>query len=161
TEALSELDESDLVRELTAVERREPRQPPAFGGETADVTHPGALSGFWQDVRFGARLLTKDTSVTLVIVGTLAFAIAFNAIVFGLTDLLLLRPMPFGNAARVAAIFAADERSTTSRDPLSIPQYRDLARASTTFESVAAMVGRQFSMTGGGEPQAVIALLAT
>ena len=161
SEALSELDESDLMRELAGVERQERSDPLALGGDGAGRAHPSALSGFWHDVRFGARLLTKDKSVTLVIVATLALAIAFNAIVFGLTDLLLLRPMPFGNAARVAAIFAADERSTTSRDPLSIPQYRDLAAASTVFESVAAMVGRQFSLTGSGEPQAVIALLVT
>src|SRR5262249_47040324 len=57
--------------------------------------------------------------------------------------------------------FADDERSATSRDPLSIPQYRDVARQTSAFENVAAMLGRQLSLTGSGEPQLVIAVVAT
>jgi predicted permease len=156
-----ELDESDLVRELAGVEREVRSEPLSIGSGDAEPRRIGALSGFWHDVRFGARLLGKDKSVALVVVLTLALAIAANTIVFGLTDLLLLRPIPVKNAARLAAIFAADERSTTSRDPLSIPQYRDVANETSAFTSVAVMGARQYSMTGSGEPQAVIALLAT
>src|SRR5262245_47551946 len=160
-EALDELDEADLVRELAGVEREVRSEPLSIGSGDTSPRRTGALSGFWHDVRFGARLLGKDPSVALVIIFTLALAIAANTIVFGLADLLLLRPIPVKNASRLAAIFAADERSITSRDPLSIPQYRDVANETGPFESVAVMGARQYSMTGSGEPQAVIALLAT
>src|SRR5262245_8824402 len=160
-EALDELDEADLVRELAGVEREVRSEPLSIGSGDTSPRRTGALSGFWHDVRFGARLLGKDPSVALVIIFTLALAIAANTIVFGLTDLLLLRPVPVANALRLAAIFAADERSTTSRDPLSIPQYRDVARDSTAFEAVAAMAPRQLSLTGTGDPRAVGALLVT
>jgi len=160
-DALDELDESDLVHGFASVERDNVRDPLPLGGGHTSGERPGTFAGFWQDVRFGARLLGKDKGVTVVIVITLALAIAVNAIVFGLTDLLLLRPLPFANATRVAAIYAADERSSTSRDPLSIPQYRDLVHDTAVFESATAMVGRQFSLTGAGEPQAIVALLAT
>ncbi|HEY1304841.1 MAG TPA: ABC transporter permease [Vicinamibacterales bacterium] len=160
-DALDQLDESDLVHAFASVERGDVRDPLPLGGGHTSGERPGSFAGFWHDVRFGARLLGKDKGVTVVIVITLALAIAVNAIVFGLTDLLLLRPLPFANATRVAAIYAADERSTTSRDPLSIPQYRDLVRETAVFESVTAMMGRQFSLTGAGEPQAIGALLAT
>ena len=41
-------------------------------------------TGLWHDVRFGARLLLKEKTVTLVVVATLSLAIAANVIVFGL-----------------------------------------------------------------------------
>ena len=159
-ESLGELDDSDLVRELAGVERDYAREPLAIGGG-APAESARILAGFWHDVRFGARLLMKDKGVTVVVVVTLALAIAANTIVFGLTELLWLRPVPVANAQRLVAIFASDERSTTSRDPLSIPQYRDVVRQTAVFDSVAAMAGRQFSLTGTGEPQPVIAVLAT
>jgi putative ABC transport system permease protein len=159
-DSLAELDDTDLVKELAAVEHDTAREPLPIGGGAAALSS-GPLAGLWHDVRFGARLLMKDTGVTVVVVVTLAVAIAANTIVFGLTDLLWFKPVPVANATRLAEIFAADERSTTSRDPLSIPQYRDVVRQNTVFESVGAMFPRQFSLTGTGEPQPVIALLAT
>jgi len=159
-ESLAELDDSDLVRELAGVERDYAREPLTIGGG-APAGSARMLAGFWHDVRFGGRLLMKDKGVTVVVVVTLALAIAANTIVFGLTELLWLRPVPVANAQRLVAVFASDERSITSRDPLSIPQYRDVVRQTTVFDSVAAMVGRQFSLTGTGDPQPVIAVLAT
>ncbi|HEY7190166.1 MAG TPA: ABC transporter permease [Vicinamibacterales bacterium] len=158
-ESLAELDDTDLVRELAGVER-EAVEPLPIGGPAA-TRASSPLAGLWHDVRFGARLLMKDTGVTFVVIVTLAIAIAANTIVFGLTDLLWFKPVPVANAQRLAAIFAADERSATSRDPLSVPQYRDIVRQNTAFTSVAAMFGRQLSLTGTGEPQPVIAVLAT
>jgi len=159
-DSLAELDDTDLVRELAGVEHDIAREPLPIGG-AATALSSTPLAGLWHDVRFGARLLMKDKGVTFVVVVTLAVAIAANTIVFSLTDLLWFKPLPVANAPRLAAIFAGDERSATNRDPLSVPQYRDVVRQSTAFTSVAAMFGRQFSLTGAGEPQPVIALLAT
>ncbi len=156
-DALSELDEADLVRELAGVERQDVREPLALGGAGR-----GRLAGgLWHDVRFGARLLAKEKGVTLVIVVTLALAIAANTIVFGLTDLLLLKPLPVGNAARLAQIFAVDQHRGNSRDALSVPQYLDVARQATSFDGVTAMTAKQLSLTGSGEPMAVGALMVT
>ncbi|HLG53829.1 MAG TPA: ABC transporter permease [Vicinamibacterales bacterium] len=156
-EALSELDETDLVRELTRVERDTLQEPMAIGS-----AGPGRLTGgLWHDVRFGGRLLAKHKSVTLVIVVTLALAIAANAIVFGLADLLFIRPLPFANAARLTQVFAIDQRTGSDREVLSVPQFLDVARQASSFDQVAAMMPRQLSLTGVGEPQAVGALMVT
>src|SRR5207245_1949967 len=54
-EALSEIDDGDLVRELTGVEVRA-IEPLPLGSSPAS----GWLSGLWHDIRFGARLLVKE-----------------------------------------------------------------------------------------------------
>jgi putative ABC transport system permease protein len=113
------------------------------------------LCGFGQDLRFGARLFVKDRGTSLVVVFTLALAIAANAIVFGFADLLILRPLPLDNAARLVTIYGVDRRLRANRERLSIADYLDLEQQATSFAAVAGMTTRQASLTGSGEPLAV------
>ena len=149
-EALGELDDRDLVRALTGVERPAV-EPLAIGS----ASRGGLVNGLWRDIRFGARLIVKDRGASLVIVVTLALAIASNAVVFGFTDLLLLRPLPIGNTARLVMIYGVDQRQGNNRARLSIPDFRDIKAQAASLEDVAAMWGGQMSMTGAGDPLAV------
>ena len=155
-EALAEVDEADLVRELTGI-HRPPDEPFAIGGGSPG----GPLAGLWQDLCFGARMLAKDAGAAVVIVLTLALAIAANTIVFGLADLILLRPLPFGNAARLVTIYGMDQRQTQNRQGLSIPDYLQIRAACAACDDVLAMRRGQVSLTGSGEPMAVQAEYAT
>ena len=105
--ALAELDAADLIAELTGVEATRIEPLPLGGGLT-----DGVVSSAWHDLRLGGRMLLKDAAASLMIVLTLGLAIAANTIVFGFTDLLLLRPLPIGNAGRMIAIFGVDRRQS-------------------------------------------------
>ena len=148
--ALHELDEHTLVRELVEVERP-PLEPLPLGGGERDRL----VSGVWQDVRFGARLLAKESATALVIVFTLALAIAANTIVFGFTDLLLLRPLPLGNITRLVAVYTISAQHGQDRQPVSIPDFLDMRAQSASFDGLSAMSRQQVSLTGSGEPRAI------
>jgi putative ABC transport system permease protein len=152
---LAELDDRDLVAEIAGIERP-PIEPLPLGGGSRD----SVIAGLAQDVRFGARLLAKEWGASLVVVLTLGLAIGANAIVFGFTDLLLLRPLPVGHATRLANIYVAD-RETQNRQRLSMPDVLDVRSENHSFEDVAGMGGRQMSLTGTAEPLAVYAAVAT
>jgi putative ABC transport system permease protein len=149
-DALSELDQRNLVNELTVVERQA-AEPLALGSSGRG----GLIGGALQDLRFGARLLVKDRGATAVVVSTLALGIAANAIVFGFTDLLLLRPLPIGNAARIAMVYGVDPRQGMNRARVSVPDLREIRDGTRSFEDVAASWGSRMSLTGAGEPRAV------
>ena len=156
-DALAELDDADLVRELTGI-APPAAEPLALGG----APQARVFGGVWQDIRFGLRLLVKDAGASLVVVVTLGLAIAANAIVFGFTDLLLLRPLPIGNTDRLVTIYAFDPRQGQDRQRANVRDYLEIKAQSTLFEDVLAMQrGQQVSLTGAGEPLAVAAGPAT
>jgi putative ABC transport system permease protein len=153
--AIAELDAGDLVAEIAGVERPAGEPVPLGGGTD------GMVAGLFQDIQFGARLLAKDWSASLVIVVTLGLAIAANAIVFGFTDLLLLRPLPLGNAKRLVAMYSGDRRESQNRQRLSMPEVLDVKAQNRSFEDIGAMTYREMSLAGAGEPLAVLAAAAT
>ena len=155
--ALAELDDADLVRELTGI-APPAAEPLALGG----APQVQVFGGVWQDIRFGARLLVKDAGASFVIVLTLGLAIAANTIVFGITDLLLLRPLPIGNTDRLVTIYVFDPRQGQDRQRANIRDYLEIRAQSTLFEDVLAMQrGQQVSLTGAGDPLAVAAAPVT
>lgn len=155
-EALAELDDGDLVRELTAIDRP-PSEPLVLGSGSSH----GHVTGLWQDVRYGARLLAKEPGTAFVIVVTLALAIASNTIVFGFTDLLILRPLPIGNTERLVTIYSINAQHSQDRQAVSVPDFLDLKAQSASFEDVSAMSREQLSLTGSGEPRAIQAAYVT
>ena len=62
------------------------------------------MKTFWQDIRFAARMLWKNTSVTLVAVVTLALGIGANTSLFSVINAVLLKPLPYPEAERIVTL---------------------------------------------------------
>ncbi|MBO0863426.1 MAG: hypothetical protein J2P21_34010 [Chloracidobacterium sp.] len=54
-----------------------------------------------QDVRFGLRALRKSPEFTVIALLTLTFAIGANTAIFSVLSGVLLRPLPYKDAARL------------------------------------------------------------
>ncbi|HET6893201.1 MAG TPA: ABC transporter permease [Pyrinomonadaceae bacterium] len=91
----------------------------------------------WQDIRYGARMLTKNPGVTLVAVITLALGIGGNAAIFGGVSAFILRPLPVpepNTLVRLAEI--TDERGVA--EEFSYPDFVDYRNQSSAFEGISA-----------------------
>jgi len=94
-----------------------------------------------QDVRFGLRVLRKSPGFSLAAVVTLALVIGANAVVFGLFDGLILRPLSVPRAETLYAI--GNPRDNTLGQ--SYPDYLDLRDHNRSFEGLA---GFKFGLAG-------------
>src|SRR5579872_840593 len=61
----------------------------------------------WGDLRYALRTLAKAPLFTSIVVGTLALAIAGNAIAFTILSGVLLKPLPFAHADRYGVIYGS------------------------------------------------------
>ena len=87
-----------------------------------------------QDVRFSMRTLRKSPGFTIAAVLTLALAIGANAVVFGMLNGLLLRPL---NVPRSQSLYAI-QRGNDTYILQSYPDYVDLRDRNRSFDGLAA-----------------------
>ena len=68
----------------------------------------GLLETFWQDIRYGARLLRLNLGFTAVALASLALGIGANTAIFQLFDAVRLRLLPVTNPQALAEVRIAD-----------------------------------------------------
>ena len=96
------------------------------------------------DVRFAVRVLRKSAGFTFAAVATLALAIGANAVVFGIMDGLLLRPL---NVPQWETLWGT--MYGTNPGWQSYPNYVDLRDRNHSFEDLAAFKFAFASMETG------------
>ena len=75
------------------------------------------LESIWADVRFALRQLRRSPGFTIAAVLTLALAIGANAVVFGVLNALILRPLNVPQAQSLYAIEHGSDKDQASRIP--------------------------------------------
>jgi predicted permease len=108
-----------------------------------------------QDVRYAFRVLRKNMVLTLVILASLGIGIGANSAIFSVVDALLLRPLPYPNPDRLAAIWLHSPGIGILRDWPSPGQYMDLKNQNHSFDQMAIAQSRTWILTGREQPERV------
>src|SRR5579863_1530465 len=109
---------------------------------------------FWQDVRYGARMLRKAPGFTAVAVLTIALGIGATTAIFSLVDATLLHPLPYPHPEQLVTI-RDDLPGIGARDVgMSVPEWHDLQR-SGIFDYVSPLGGGDVNLTGTSEPERI------
>src|SRR4029450_11728515 len=87
------------------------------------------------DVKFAIRQLSAAPAFTLVATLTLALGIGANSAIFALVDATLLRPLPYGDPARLVTIW--ETSAATERGYVSPLNMLDWKARSHTLEKIA------------------------
>jgi predicted permease len=118
-----------------------------------------AFGGVWQDLRHAWRTLGRDPLVTAIAVLTLTFGIGLNTSMFGLTNALLLRPLPFPEPASLVQLFRTTDE--TQSGALSPADYLALRQAESAVGRFAAFRPSNLVLTDAGPPAEWLAVSAT
>ncbi|MGB6682658.1 MAG: ABC transporter permease, partial [Candidatus Acidiferrum sp.] len=109
----------------------------------------------FQDLRYALRALRKNMMLTVVIVASLAIGIGANSAIFSVVDALLLRPLPYPHADRLAAVWLHSPAIGILRDWPSPGEYIDVQNENHSFEQMALAQGRTFVLTGREQPERI------
>ena len=117
------------------------------------------LESVFQDVRFGLRMLRKSPGFTAVAVLTLGLGIGANTAIFSVVNAVLLRPLPYPEANRLAIIWSSWGKEP--RGPASGPEVAYFRQRNRAFEEVAGIWVTSGAITGTAEPEQVRSGLVT
>ena len=130
----------DLERSGLSRAEAERRARIEFGGyqrfkeECHEAAGSNLIDTFIGDVRYSLRVLRKSPGFTVVAVATLALAIGANAVVFGVLNALILRPVNVPQAQSLYAIERGEHQAINH----SYLDYLDLRDRNRSFEGLAA-----------------------
>jgi predicted permease len=108
------------------------------------------MNSFWQDVRYGLRVLAKNPGFTAIAILTLALGIGANTALFSVVNGVLLNPLPFSNPDELVAVYTKSPNFQESS--IAYPNFLDWQKDSRSFASLCAFRSDDFNMTGSGEP---------
>src|SRR6266436_5519779 len=108
-----------------------------------------------QDARYSLRMLRNKLGLTIVIVLSLAIGIGANSAIFSVVDALLLRPLPYPEPDRLAAVWLQSPGIGILRDWPSPGEFLDVQKENHSFEQMALAQSRTFTLTGREQPERV------
>jgi len=109
------------------------------------------MTNFWQDVRYGLRLLLKNPGFTAIAVLTLALGIGANTALFSVVNGVLLNPLPYPDPERLVAVYSNSDSS--GMGSISYPNFVDWQRDNHSFSALGAFRTEEYNLTGIGEPE--------
>jgi putative ABC transport system permease protein len=89
------------------------------------------------DLRSALRLFSRTPTTSVIIVFTLATAIAAATIGFAFADFALFRGLPVDDSSRVVSVFFSDAHGSNPRARVSVPDFIDLRARAQSLERVA------------------------
>src|SRR5215471_8567059 len=116
-----------------------------------------ALELLAQDLRYGARMLRKNPSFTIIAILTLALGIGANTVIFNIVNSAILRPLPFPNADRLVSLYWRTPQFGNSSVPY--PNFLDWQHDNRTFRSMAMWRQDNFNLTGSAEAQRIAGMM--
>jgi predicted permease len=145
----AELNQSEgLTRELQRSQRRATQEPYIIGTNR----RRNMLADFWQDLRYGVRMMLKNPGFTLIAVLTLGLGMGANTAIFSVVNGVLLRPLAYQEPERIVTLLQG------GRSPVSPANYLDLRANAKSFTQISAAEAWGGALSGGDRPEMISGL---
>jgi len=158
--------EDNLARGMSPEEARQAARR-KFGNvgrvmeDTREVWIASWRDAFVQDLRFAFRMLRKNPGFAIVAVLTLALGIGANTAIFSVVYSVLLKPLPFPDAARLVFVFDRLGQQGTVETGISYNNLESLRKNNSVFAAIAGAQQHQLTLIGYGDPLEVDTAVVT
>ena len=121
------------------------------------------IKDFRQDLHYGARMLLKNPSFTVIAVLALALGIGANTAIFSVVNAVLLKPLPYYDPQRLVLVTEVfwNKEGRWGEEYSGIVDYILWREESRAFDHLVAYNWRKAYLTGRGEPERLDSVLAT
>jgi putative ABC transport system permease protein len=109
------------------------------------------MGTFFQDIRYGIRVLARKPGFTALAILTLALGIGANTAIFSVVDAALLRPLAYAEADRIVRVQERNKKAELT--PVAYRNFADWSAQSRCFASAAAVLSQDCTLTGQGEAE--------
>jgi putative ABC transport system permease protein len=133
-------------------------QPIQMAHQKSRTKHMRTL---FQDMRFGVRMLIKQSGFTLIAVLTLALGIGANTAIFSVVNAVLLRALPYPEPVRLVRFCEINPGRGWLDFAVSAPNFAHWRKQQSVCEQLAAYEFNTLNFTGSGEPERVASLGVT
>jgi predicted permease len=117
--------------------------------DTYYVWHRAWLDRLLQDARYALRMLRKQPAFAAVAILTLALGVGLNTAVFSVVNAVLLRPLPYPDADRLAWVTTYNQRLKS--EIVAGPDFFDWKQQARSFEALVNYGPGNMSLAVDGE----------
>ena len=111
------------------------------------------LETLLQDLRFGLRMLRKNSGFSLIAVLALALGIGANTTIFSAIESLILHPFSFPNQDQLVALYERIPNAGAGRANVTPGALHDWRAQSQRFEQFVTLNSDDFDLTGVDQPE--------
>ena len=118
------------------------------------------MQTLFRDLRYGARVLSKNPVFTAVAVISLGLGIGANTAVFSVINAVLLKSLPFKDPKSLVLVWgdSRDDDRLRGRNQLSATDVADFRSQTTTLEDISPYMGWNPLMSGNVEAERIPAI---
>jgi putative ABC transport system permease protein len=109
----------------------------------------------WKDIRYGARVLFKNPTSSVIAVVTLALGIGANTAIFSSVNGVLLKGLPYTKGDELVILRQEAPLARVKNMQFSVHDISDLKDQNSSFSSMVEYHSMAFILYGKGEPERV------
>jgi putative ABC transport system permease protein len=110
------------------------------------------MDNLLQDLRYGVRVLRRNPGFAATAILTLALGIGATTAIFSVVDSVVLKPLPFPTADRLARIRSVIAAAGNGSGIASYPDFLDWRARNHVFDGMAVFRTNDFTLIGPREP---------
>src|SRR5690348_7610324 len=113
------------------------------------------MNSWFQDIRYGFRMLTKNPGFTLVVIIALALGIGVNTALFSVVYGILLKPLPYAQGKELVVLQQDFAKSHQPNVFFSVKEIQDYREQAKSLAQVEEYHGMSFILLDGQQPDNV------